>query len=280
MRISQSDAPVVSALMPTYQMADVIGEAIVAILEQTMSDWELIIVDDGSTDGTADVVEQFSDRRIKYVWQANGGRGAARNAALEQSRGRYLAICDADDISLPERFELQSSYLDAHGEVAAVGGGILHFDDLRPPRHLAEYPVSWGDIKAKFDKGVMGIPHCAAMMRAGVVQQLGGYSVQCRRAQDLELCLRMYRRGYMANLPQTLVLYRNSPQSLGLRGWTRLHLYHEYARYRSRVLELGQQPADFRDWRFTPRGLVKVYTWHLARWTKSRVVLWSSDRML
>lgn len=269
----------VSALMPTYQMADVIGDAIVAILEQTMSDWELIIVDDGSTDGTVDVVQRFSDRRIKYVWQANGGRGAARNAALEHSRGRYLAICDADDISLPQRFELQSSYLDTHAEVAAVGGGILHFDELRPPRQLIGYPLNWHDIKAKFDRGVMGIPHSAAMMRSAVVKQLGGYSVQCRRAQDLELCLRMYRQARMANLPQALVLYRNSPQALSLGGWTRLHLYHEYARYRSRAVEVGRQPADFRDWRFRIRPLLRVYTWHWARWAKCRVVLWNSDRV-
>src|SRR5690606_17218080 len=112
-----------------YNMAKYISEAIESVIGQTYDNWELIIVDDGSTDDTEYVVRSFRDPRIRYYKQVNRGRGAARNVALQFAKGTYVAITDADDISLPRRFELQVRFLEANPAVAVVGGQILHFVD-------------------------------------------------------------------------------------------------------------------------------------------------------
>lgn len=99
----------VSVIMPAYNAAKYIAESIESVLRQTFDNWELIVVDDGSSDNTASVVKSFValDPRIKYVWQENGKQGKARNTAIANSKGEYLAFLDADDIWLPEKLQKQ-----------------------------------------------------------------------------------------------------------------------------------------------------------------------------
>ena len=125
--------------MPTYNMAHFIGDAIESILAQTYTNWELIIIDDGSIDTTHDVINKFQDTRIQYFHQENRGRGAARNKALSLAKGKYIAIADADDISLPNRFENQVNYLEKHSDCAVIGGQILHFTDREQPVSFVNY---------------------------------------------------------------------------------------------------------------------------------------------
>lgn len=102
----------VSIIMPAFNNAGYICESIDSVLAQTYTDWELWVVDDGSTDNTADVVKKFKDRRIHYVKQAkNKGVAAARNLGIEKSQGRFLAFLDSDDIWLPEKLEKQLAFM-------------------------------------------------------------------------------------------------------------------------------------------------------------------------
>jgi glycosyltransferase involved in cell wall biosynthesis len=105
--------PKVTVIIPSYNYGHFVGEAIQSVLDQSLQEWELIVVDDGSTDNTREVVAAFADPRIHYVYQQNRGNPAARNAALRLARGQYVAFLDADDVWFPEKLERQVAQLDS-----------------------------------------------------------------------------------------------------------------------------------------------------------------------
>jgi glycosyltransferase involved in cell wall biosynthesis len=108
--------------MPAYNAALYLREAVDSVLKQTCTDFELIVVDDASTDETATILASYDDPRIRvHRFASNGGVSRARNMGLEMARGEYVALQDADDLSYPERLEKQILYLDSHPQVAAVG---------------------------------------------------------------------------------------------------------------------------------------------------------------
>lgn len=112
--------PKVSVIMPSYNAERFIAKAIDSVLAQDFQDWELIVVNDGSTDGTAQVLAGFTDARIRVIHQANGGEAVARNRGLDEVRGEYVAFLDADDLYLPNALGDMAAYLDAHREVDAL----------------------------------------------------------------------------------------------------------------------------------------------------------------
>ena len=117
--------PKVSVIIPAYNAARYLPEAIDSVLTQTYQDCEIILVDDGSTDDTAEVVSRYGTR-VTYVQQSNQGVGAARNTGIDLARGDYLVFQDADDVLLPGKLEVQASFLDQHPDVDAV------FSDICP----------------------------------------------------------------------------------------------------------------------------------------------------
>ena len=114
--------------MPAYNAEKYINEAIDSILAQTFTDFEFIIIDDGSTDSTCAIVESYSDSRIRFFKnEHNLGVAATLNRGLDLARGEYIARMDADDISLPTRFEKQAAYMDSHPDVVVCGTGVECF---------------------------------------------------------------------------------------------------------------------------------------------------------
>lgn len=113
-------APVVSIILPVYNGERYLRQAILSTVNQSWHDWELIIVDDGSTDNTSSIISAFSDPRITAVRQENGGEAAARNRGLDAVNGKYVAFLDADDLYLPHALREMSAYLDSHPDVDAV----------------------------------------------------------------------------------------------------------------------------------------------------------------
>ncbi len=118
----------VSIMMPAYNAERHIAEAIESVLAQTYLDWELLVVDDGSTDKTAVIVEKFTDSRIKYIYKENGGEASARNVALDKSQGAFIAYLDSDDAWLPHHLETTMSYLQRSPDVDAVYTDGWHID--------------------------------------------------------------------------------------------------------------------------------------------------------
>jgi glycosyltransferase involved in cell wall biosynthesis len=267
----------ISGVMAVRDLDGVVGQTLDSVLAQTRTDWELVVVDDASTDRTAEVVADYAaaDPRIRLIRQGTRlGRARARNLAAAHARGEFLAVVDGDDVSEPDRFAALAGQLEADPGCAVVSGQVVHLFDDGSLRHLIDYPTDAAGIAARFGHGAMAVSHAACMIRKDVFDRYGGYHGDCLRAQDLELFLRMFPEQRFANLSQTVLRYRNTPSTGGLAFWLELHRYHEYARYRSARTAAADNPPQvlpFARWRHRPWCTRRVYTWHLARYLKHRL---------
>ncbi len=199
--------PKISVLMPAYNAEKYIKEAIDSILAQTFSDFELIIIDDGSTDRTAEIVNDYSDSRIRFCPnEKNMGVAATLNRGLGLASGEYIARMDADDISKAERFSKQVGYLDAHADIAVCGTSIELFCDgtVIGTRFPSTEPE-----KLKEDLFFScGIAHPSVMMRKAAILELGGYDPAFNGMEDYELWCRVAEKNKIAVLPEILFRYR------------------------------------------------------------------------
>ncbi len=183
--------PRVSVVMPAYNAGQFIAEAIESVLAQTFGDFELIVVDDGAIDDTCNVVARFSDARVRYFYQENRERSAARNAGIRAARGEYVAFLDADDTWLPEKLARQVAHMDEHPEVGLV--------------YCAAYKVRGGRVssqmKARFrgnvvrplltvDNIIAGSAS-AVMVRRDVLDCVGGFDEGRIIFEDWDLWLRI-----------------------------------------------------------------------------------------
>ncbi len=201
--------PTVSVCMVTYNRADLIGAAIASVQKQRYQDWEMIIVDDASTDDTEQIVAGFKDNRIHYYKNTvNQDVGRARNTALSYVRGVFVAVIDSDDIWLdPEKLGKQVRYLEQKPEVALVGTRVVTIDkDGEGLEHLKN-PISDKDVRATMLKKNPFV-HSSVMFRTQQVLDLGGYDNKLTTAEDYELFLRLGRIGKLVNLPRYMVGYR------------------------------------------------------------------------
>lgn len=226
--------PTISVMMPAYNAAAFIAQAIEAVQAQTFGDWELVCYDDGSTDNTAEIVRAYAenDQRIRFIQGVHGGRGRARNAALAHCRGEFVAMCDADDVSLPKRFELQLAYLNAHPDIAAVGAFQIPFSGAQPAgeTQTITWPVSSEDIAARFDSLRMGMPNCVAMIRRRCFDEFGGFDEKLLRCQDFGFFLKLhFSKCRFFNLPEPLVYYRQEGVMPSFRYWSENERFHALA---------------------------------------------------
>jgi glycosyltransferase involved in cell wall biosynthesis len=277
--------PEISGIMAAHNAASVVGQAIESMLAQTFEAWELIIVDDGSTDETWDIVRAYGDPRIKpQRLQQNVGAARARNIAVTQALGRFLAIVDSDDISRPDRLELLAAALRRDSTLAVASGQVLHLLPDGTERHLVPYPTDEAEVSLRFRRGVMGVAHAACMIRRATFMRYGGYHEGALFAEDLDLFLRMHRQERFINLPAVVLSYRNNPLGVDLPFWFRFHQYHEYAGYRSKIttsaVNDGGDVLDFDEWRHNPWRCRRVYTRHMMRYVKHQLThRWARNRL-
>lgn len=162
----------VSVVIPLYNAVDVIAETIQSVLVQTWTDREILVIDDGSTDGSADVVRTFGDK-VRYFRFENSGVAKSRNRGIALSRGRYIALLDHDDLWDPTKLEKQVRVLESRPEVGLVYTGIVHLErNGRPRRKFPSGPSS--RFYQLFVKGFGPTPS-AAMLRRSVIDQAGGF---------------------------------------------------------------------------------------------------------
>lgn len=212
-----SNRPIISVLLPTYNMAAYLGRAIDSILAQTYPHFELIVLDDGSTDYTADVLARYDDPRLIIQRnECNLGYIPTLNNGLKTARGTYIARQDADDISLPERFAAQVAYLQAHPDVGLLGSQIAYADrqgkliETAQPLHddaLIMWDLLFGSAMA----------HSSVMFRRALIEQVGDYDLQYLYAEDRELWLRMAQVCSVRRLSDTLVYIFRSPEGVSRR---------------------------------------------------------------
>jgi len=194
----------VTVLMPVYNGEKHIRQAINSILSQTFSDFELIIVNDGSTDATANIVTSYNDARIRLInLEINSGLVNALNIGVEESRGDLLARFDHDDIASPERLEYQIKAME-DPDVVICGSSIRLIG--KRMGGIVSYPAEDGDIRAVMPV-VTPFAHPAVMMRTKICQRLR-YSTNAARAEDYELWWRIAQEGRMVNLDKCLISYR------------------------------------------------------------------------
>jgi hypothetical protein len=204
--------PGVSVILPVHNGAAYLGQAIESILLQTHRKLELVIVDDGSTDGSGTIADDYAkaDPRVRVIHQENGGEAAAANAGYAAARFALMARLDHDDVALPERLALQVAFLKRHEDIAAVGGAMRLIDsDGKPTGGKATYPLTPEACHAALQNATVApIANPTAMMRKAAFKKIGGYRRQFRNASDLDLWLRMDERFKLANLSDLLVDYR------------------------------------------------------------------------
>ncbi|MCK8600205.1 glycosyltransferase [Desulfoferrobacter suflitae] len=186
-----------------------VREAVDSIVNQSFRDFEFIVIDDGSTDGTRTIIESYSDPRIRaFRNEQNIGLTRSLNKGLALARGKYIARQDADDISYSHRFACQTAYLRSHPEIVALGAQLCFIDEDGLPIGNESRVTRHDDIVAMLMRGEGALPHPVVMMRADVIGEVGGYREKFMAAQDLDLWLRLAERGRLANLESVLLKYR------------------------------------------------------------------------
>lgn len=197
--------PRASIIMPVYNNAAFVQEAIHSMLVQTYTDFELIVIDDGSTDGSAELIEQFTDPRIrKILHPQNRGVVAVLNEGLEMATGEYIVRMDGDDISTPNRLDIQISFMDQNPAIGLSAGAFTSSiggrAKINPPSH--EEIKTWLLFHCC-------IAHPTVIMRNSIVHQLGvRYDSNYPHAEDYELWNRLAFQTQMANLPVNMLFYR------------------------------------------------------------------------
>ena len=231
--------PLVSVIMSVHNEERFVGAAVESVLGQTLSDFELIVVDDASTDRTPQILAGYQDPRIRVFRNpTNVGLAASLNHAIEQSRAPYLARMDADDLCEPERLATQVAVLNDRPEVAVLATWYTVIGEQ--DEEIAEIRLPSGSqalANALRRRNV--ICHGSVMMRKEVVQAVGGYREEFRYAQDYELWLRMLRAGLVLDsVPRSLYRYR-----LRRNAMSKVGMQKQYAA----AARAGLGGADVRD---------------------------------
>jgi glycosyltransferase involved in cell wall biosynthesis len=207
----------VSVLMPVFNGGKYLAAAVESILGQTHAEFEFLVLDDGSTDSTLQILKRYAarDKRLQIVSRENRGLVASLNELLGLAKGPLIARMDADDISLPQRFSRQVRFLQEHSEVVCLGGNCEAIDESGRVLAPLRYETTNDAIQAILLTGRTHICHPTAMMRRESLASVGGYDGNYLLAEDLDLWLRLGEVGQLANLGGPSILkYRFHGHSL------------------------------------------------------------------
>jgi glycosyltransferase involved in cell wall biosynthesis len=202
--------PKVSVVMSVFNTDDYLKEALDSILSQTFADFEFIIINDGSTDASSDILQHYQsirDERLRIYTQKNCGLVHSLNKGCALAHAEYIARMDSDDISFPDRIARQVSFLEQNPRVAVLGGAVILVDSAGKSIDIVRYPEKDPSIK----KELMHydcIAHPAIVMRKGAFNSVGGYRSAFRHAEDYDLWLRMAERFELANLLEPVLYHR------------------------------------------------------------------------
>ncbi len=203
-------APVVSVVMPVYNGERFLAEAVESVLGQTYANFELVAVDDASTDASGRILDRYRDPRVRVLTnERNLGGAKSANRGITEARGVYVARLDQDDVSLPQRLEKQVEFLERHPEIALVGTWAEIIDEEGREIGHRRFATESNDLYRLLLK-FCALVHSSVMFRRAPVLAAGGYGTGAlgRYCRDYELWLRLSETVRLANLPEVLVKYR------------------------------------------------------------------------
>jgi teichuronic acid biosynthesis glycosyltransferase TuaG len=214
--------PLVSVIMPAYNAERYIAASIQSALDQTYSNWELVVVDDGSTDGTRQVVQQFTavDNRIKYFFQENGRLGKARNTGIKNSSGPLIAFLDSDDLWMAEKLRMQLAKLESSDvDVVFSNGFVFNEDDVTSETET--FPIVTGRFEGNEMLDLLlahnRIPVLSVLIRRKALEDAGAFeeSLPYHGCEDYDLWVKLAKRGAtFYGMEEKLVRYRRHPSSM------------------------------------------------------------------
>lgn len=207
--------PLVSVLMPVYNGEEYLREAVDSILAQTLSDFEFIIINDGSTDITEDIILSYNDQRIHYYKnEKNLGIVGTLNRGLDLCKGKYIARMDADDVSMPQRFEKQVAYMNTHPDVVACG--CLYTVYGKENRGAVDVAIEADDVR--MDMALFcQYAHSTMMLRREILEKHAlRYREDYRHAEDYKLWTELLQYGDMVNLPEVLHSIRQCEEGISI----------------------------------------------------------------
>ncbi|MGZ6316392.1 MAG: glycosyltransferase family 2 protein [Anaerolineales bacterium] len=263
--------PRVSAIITAYNSEAFVDDAITSVLRQSRPVDEILVVDDGSTDRTREIVETYKDRGVIYLFQENAGAGAARNLGIQHSQGEFVAFLDADDIWLEDKNRLQVDYLIAHPEVALVSGLSLWWNVAKDSRQQhGKAPTNMKTLRREIlVRNVIGNPSMC-MARRSAILEVGLFDRNTRLCLDFDLWTRIAARFEMAILSSPVIVYRWHQGNLSVKyRWDRFFRTWEI----SRRAITRSRPAWQRPWllarawsAFTHRKAVYAIEHGFPRW--------------
>lgn len=199
-------------MMPVHNVAPFLRTCLRSVLAQTFKDFEIVAIDDGSTDGSWEILHAQPHPALRIERQENQGIARTRNTILERARGRYIAVMDPDDVAFPDRLARQVEFLEANPDCAIVSGQVVEIDEIG--RILSACRTT--PARPSFDRATLAAKpnqmlcwHSAAMLRASAVRAIGGYDEAFRNyAEDLDLFERIAATSRIANLNAPMIYYR------------------------------------------------------------------------
>lgn len=248
--------PRISVILPAYNAKQYIEQAVESILNQTFTDFELIILNDGSTDNTPEIIKHYADadKRVVFVDNTvNRGLIAVLNQGLDMARGEFIARMDADDISLPQRFEKQVAYLETHPDVGVLGTLIQGFGKFDLPGIQIPVVTALDLLKDAY------VAHPSVMLRKSLVDKYNlRYNPEYKHCEDLELWSRMIFLTKIHNIMEVLLMYRITGDNISTQNWEYQQNLSKQIRndLRRRLVATGKLQLD--DFGFSPAPFMSV----------------------
>lgn len=245
MKLKQNKTPLISVLMPVFNAAKYVEEAVNSVLAQTYTNFELIIIDDGSTDKSWEILQRQAkkDKRIRiYQNRFNSGIGYTRKELAKLAKGKFAAIMDSDDIMLPDRLAIQGEYLQKHPDVVVVGGQCVTVDEMGNESGDKKFPLTHEEIYAMMFTR-MSIQQPASMINLSLVpKDFPWYDNSVSPVEDLDNLFRLFNSGKFANVAEDVLYYRVYSTSNSLKNIKRTFWLTMRVRARA-VFKYGYKPT-------------------------------------
>lgn len=270
--------PAISIIMSVYNGAKYLREAIDSILNQTFTDFEFIIINDGSTDKTGEILKQYDDDRIVMIHNnENIGLTKSLNKGIQISKGKYVARMDGDDISMAERIEKQVQFMEKNKNVEVLGTDYYTIDESgKRIEAKLRIPYTSEEIK-KYIFLFNPFVHSSIMIRRSVIEELGIYDERFELAQDYELILRILSKYEGCNLKEELIAFRIDKRRLNLMR-TRKQIYFSILA-RLKVLREGLYPK--KNYIFLIKDFIKyIIPYYSFYKGKSKIEMSFNDKIL